>query len=60
MKRKAKEENASDPAPLNVVSVLPRTGDHINLPLYMTLAAAALILDVSLRYARKRREQWQE
>ena len=48
---------ASDPAALNVVSVLPPTGDHTNLPLYLTLAATALILAVSLRYARKRREQ---
>jgi len=45
---------------LNVVSVLPPTGDHTNLPLYLTLAATALILAVSLRYARKRREQRQE
>lgn len=51
---------ASDPAALNVVSVLPPTGDHTNLPLYLTLAATALILAVSLRYARKRREQRQE
>ena len=51
---------ASDPAALNVVSTLPPTGDHTNLSLYLTLAAAALILAAALRYARKKREQQQE
>lgn len=50
----------SDPATLNVVTVLPPTGDNTNLPLYLALAAGALILAAALRYARKKREQRQE
>ena len=50
----------SDPATLNVVTVLPPTGDNTNLPLYLTFAAGALILAAVLRYARKKRERRQE
>ena len=54
------EQVTSDSAVLNVVSALPPTGDHTNLPLYLSLAAAALLLAAALRYARKKREQRRE
>lgn len=54
------DEITSDPAVLNVVSILPPTGDHTHLLLYISLAAAALLLAGALRCMRKKREQKQE
>ena len=46
----------SDSATLNVVSVLPPTGDRTSLPLYLSLAAAALLLAAAVRYVRRKRK----
>lgn len=51
------DEATSEAAALNVVTVLPDTGDHTHLPLYLALAAAAMLPAAAVRHARKKREK---